>query len=158
MASLYLVTLCYFPVLNNCSNWILVSINRNVSFEINKQKAPAGLCFVAFLMLLVLVKPSVMCVLRACLELWQVGLHGSLAALLWTRVWYDVDATYCLSDSQRRSWLFLFQFSYSLYIRSVFIYLPQSSKKACSRKAEGSYVINNILNVIFQLYSFLSFW
>lgn len=41
--------------------------------------------------------------------------------------------------------------------RSVFIYLLQSSKKACSSKAEGLYVINSILNVIFQLYSFQSF-
>lgn len=30
------------------------------------------------------------------------------------------------------------------------------AKKVCSNKAEGSYVINSMLNVIFKLYSFLS--
>lgn len=94
----------------------------------------------------------------ACLgQVWscrQAGDHSSLADLLWIRVWCNVDATYCLSDSQRRSWLFLFSFSNSLDIRSVFIHLPQSSRKACSSKAE---VINSILSVIFQLYPFLSF-
>ena len=50
MASFYLVTL-YFPILNNCSDWILLSVNRNVSFEIDKRTQDSCKpCFVVTLL------------------------------------------------------------------------------------------------------------
>lgn len=68
-------------------------------------KIPPGLCVIDPLMVVVLEKPIVRYVLRASLELLVSWAPQLPATLHWIRMWCDVDATYCLSDSQRRGWL-----------------------------------------------------